>query len=121
MTIPGMASQTIIFLLLFGGVQCLLLMAFFVNKKWHREGNHFLFFYLSIMLLQILFKVLNKVWLMETTGFFYSVALYFPLLYGPLSFFFLSKRAGENPSAKKVTAHLLLFFVMMTAIFVVET
>ena len=115
-----MASQTIIFLLLFGGVQGLLLLAFFLNKKWNREGNNFLFFYLSIMLLQILFKVLNKAWLMENTGFLYSVAHYFALLYGPFLFFFLSKRAGQNPSAKKVTTYLVPFFIMMTAIFVME-
>ena len=115
-----MSSQTIFFLVSFGGMQCLLLAAFFINKKTNRVGNMFLFFYLSVMALQILFKILNKVWLMENTGFFYSVAHYLPLLYGPMLLFFLSGRTGEIPTRKKVLLHLSPFLVTMTLIFIAE-
>jgi AraC-like DNA-binding protein len=84
-----MSAQLNIFLLLFGGLQGLLLSLFLIKKKLYRSGYIFLLLYFTAMVLQILFKVMNKTWLMSNMGFMYEVAYFLPLLYGPLILLFV--------------------------------
>ena len=83
-----MPAQLNIFLLLFGGLQGLLLLLFLVKKKLYSGGYIFLLLYFAVMLLQITLKVMNKLWLMQNWGFLYEVTYFLPLLYGPLIFLF---------------------------------
>ena len=83
-----MPAQLNIFLLLFGGLQGLLLLLFLVKKKLYSGGYIFLLLYFAVMLLQITLKVMNKLWLMQNWGFLYQVSYFLPLLYGPLIFLF---------------------------------
>ena len=83
-----MPAQLNIFLLLFGGLQGLLLLLFLVKKKLYSGGYIFLLLYFAVMLLQITLKVMNKLWLMQNWGFLYEVTHFLPLLYGPLVFLF---------------------------------
>jgi len=83
-----MPAQLNIFLLLFGGLQGLLLLLFLVKKKLYSGGYIFLLLYFAVMLLQITLKVMNKLWLMQNWDFLYQVSYFLPLLYGPLIFLF---------------------------------
>lgn len=84
-----MPIQLNIFLLLFGGLQGLLLSIFLIRKKLYRSGYIFLLLYFGVMLLQITLKVMSKHWLMENWRLLYSISYFLPLLYGPLIFLFV--------------------------------
>ena len=81
-----MPVQLNIFLLLFGGLQGLLLSLFLVRKRTYRSGYIFLIAYILVMLLQITMKVVSKIWLMENMPTLYSLSYRLPLLYGPLAY-----------------------------------
>ncbi len=83
-----MPAQLIIFLLLFGGLQGVLLLLFFIRKKLYLSGYVFLLLYFAVMLLQVSLKIMSKTWLMNNWGFLYSLSYFLPLLYGPLIFLF---------------------------------
>ncbi|HZI52421.1 MAG TPA: AraC family transcriptional regulator [Chitinophagaceae bacterium] len=83
-----MPAQLNIFLLLFGGLQGLLLLLFLVKKKLYSGGYTYLLLYFAVMLLQITLKVMSKLWLMQNWGLVYEVTHFLPLLYGPLIFLF---------------------------------
>lgn len=79
-----MSLQINIFLLLFGGLQGLLLSFFLIRKKAYRGAYAFLVIYIGVMILQIILKVMSKVWLMEHLQPLYNLSYQFPYLYGPL-------------------------------------
>src|SRR5258705_9972854 len=81
-----MPVQLNIFLLLFGGLQGLLLSLFLARKKTYRSGYIFLIVYILVMLLQILMKVVSKAWLMENLDILYGLSYRLPFLYGPLAY-----------------------------------
>ncbi|MFI5128482.1 MAG: helix-turn-helix transcriptional regulator [Chitinophagales bacterium] len=84
-----MPVQLNIFLLLFGGLQGLLLSLFLARKKTYRNGYIFLIIYILVMLLQITLKVVSKIWLMENMRTIYSLSYRLPFLYGPLVYLFV--------------------------------
>jgi AraC-like DNA-binding protein len=84
-----MPLQSSIFLLLFGGIQGLLLSLFLIKKKLHRKGYLFLLLYFAVLLLQITLKVMSKSWLFGHWRFIYNVSYFLPLLYGPLIYLFV--------------------------------
>jgi AraC-like DNA-binding protein len=104
-----MSSQLIIFLLLFGAVQDLLLSVFFVRRRLYSNGYVFLLIYLMVMLLQITLKVMNKLWLMENLGFLYTLAQYLPLLYGPLVYLFVRFMLERRQFNRNVLWHFAPF------------
>ena len=59
-----MSSQLIIFFLLFGVLQGILITLFFIRRKMYRNGYLYLLIYMGILLLQLTLKVMNKAWLM---------------------------------------------------------
>ena len=105
-----MAFQVNIFLLLFGGLQGVLLSVFLIRKKIYQTAYIYLLFYLGTMLMQITLKVMSKIWLMENWSVLYSLSHYLPLLYGPLLYFFV-KHSLENTSFR--LRELLHFFPFM--------
>ena len=105
-----MPLQLNIFLLLFGGLQGLLVTLFFVRKKLYRKGYALLLIYFGVMLLQIVFKVMSKVWLMEHWNATYWISYQLPFLYGPLVFLFVR----QNFKAAD-----LLHFVPFLTVFVI--
>src|SRR5258705_4241072 len=82
-----MPVQLNIFLLLFGGLQGLLLSIFLVQRKVYRSAYIFLVIYIAVMILQILLKVVSKIWLMQNLLPLYIISYRFPFLYGPLVYF----------------------------------
>jgi len=99
--------QVIIFLLLFGGVQALLLSLFLLRKKLHQGACVFLLFYLSVMVLQITLKVMSKTWLMANWTLLYSYSSYLPLFYGPLVYLFVKYRRSPNNFKPVALLHFL--------------
>jgi len=82
------SSYVNIFLLLFGGLQGLLLSLLLIKKKSYRTGYGFLVAYLLVMIAQVIFKVMNKIWLMDNMQIYYALSSKLPLLYGPLVYLF---------------------------------
>jgi len=82
-----MPVQLNIFLLLFGGLQGLILSVFLVQRKVYRSAYVFLVAYIVVMILQILLKVVSKIWLMQNLLPIYIISYRFPFLYGPLVYF----------------------------------
>jgi AraC-like DNA-binding protein len=83
-----MSSQVNIFLLLFGGLQGFLVSLLLIKKRSYHIGYGFLIAYLLVMIAQVLFKVMSKVWLIDNLGTWYFLSYKLPLLYGPLVFLF---------------------------------
>lgn len=79
-----MPAQVNIFLLLFGALQGILLSFVLIRKRTYRTGYIFLSIYVLVMLLQILMKVVSKIWAMNHLFFWYDLSYRLPLLYGPL-------------------------------------
>ncbi|MEO5564355.1 MAG: helix-turn-helix domain-containing protein [Chitinophagaceae bacterium] len=104
-----MSLQLNIFLLLFGGLQGLLLSLFFIRKKLFHSGYIFLLLYFAVMLLQITVKVMSKVWLMTNWNFFYNVSYLLPLLYGPLIWLFVRQFLLKKRFRLQDSLHFLPF------------
>ena len=83
-----------ILLLMLGGLQGLLLGFLLIRKKAYREGYGFLIVYLGVMIAQIVFKVLDKWWMMQHANPGYQISYFFPFLYGPLVLLFAKKFAA---------------------------
>ncbi len=86
-----MPLQLNIWLLLFGSLQGLLLFFVLVKKRTYRQGYSFLIPYLLVMLAQILFKILDKQWLLNGSPETYFLSYKFPFLYGPLAWLFVRR------------------------------
>ncbi|MBC7947983.1 MAG: helix-turn-helix transcriptional regulator [Chitinophagaceae bacterium] len=108
-----MSGQLSIFLLLFGGLQGILLVLFLIRRKFYRGGYIFLLLYFGIMLLQVTLKVMSKAWLWENWSIMYRLSYYLPLLYGPLIYLFVRQLLLN----KRVRAFDLLHFVPFVILF----
>lgn len=84
-----MPAEINIFLLLFGGLQGIFLSVLLLKKKMHQNGYFFLVIYLSIMVLQIVLKVMSKVWLLDNLRPLYLLSYQFPFVYGALVYLFV--------------------------------
>jgi AraC-like DNA-binding protein len=109
-----MPIQLNIFLLLFGGLQGLLLTLFLIRRKLHRHGYTFLLLYFGVMLLQIVLKVMSKGWLMQNWGVVYSISYQLPLLYGPLAFLFVRQVTTRQKFAPADLLHFIPFVIPST-------
>jgi AraC-like DNA-binding protein len=109
-----MSAQPIIFFLLFGGVQGLLLFLFFIRKKLYRRGYIFLLLYFGVMLLQITLKIMSKSWLWENWYVLYHISYLLPFLYGPLIFLFARQSLLNKKLSTKDLFHFLPFVVMVS-------
>ena len=111
-----MSVQITIFLLLFGGLQGVLLTLFLVRRKFYCSGNIFLLLYFAVLLLQVVLKVMSKGWLWNNWRMFYNISYDFPILYGPLVYLFARQMTGSKWKA----IHLLHFlpFLVLTMTYV---
>jgi len=116
-----MQVQINIWLLLLGGLQALLLSLVLVKKKTYRYGYGFLIAYLLVITAQILFKVLDKQWLIEGMTNTYFLSYKFPLLYGPLVFLFTKHLTQPSKSFSPIdTLHFLPFLYSVLVINLVD-
>src|SRR5688500_20328645 len=92
-----MAIHLNILLLLSGALQGILLSVVLLSRKTFRSAYIFLVGYLFVLILQILFKVADKVWLMEHLYPGYTLSYYFTFLYGPFIWLFAKSMFGKEP------------------------
>ncbi len=105
----AMSIQAAIFLLLMGALQGVLFVLLLIQKKLYRNGYVFLLLYLGVFLLQLIFKLMNKIWLMDNLSAFYSVTHYLLLLSGPLAFLFTKELVLQKGFKPASLIHFLPF------------
>lgn len=113
-----MTLQLNIFLLLFGGLQGVLLSIFFIKKKLYRSAYIYLLLYLAAILLQLTLKVMSKLWLMENWPLLYTLSHYLPLLYGPLVYLFVKHLLQNLSFSLKESFHFIPFVLFFIILFV---
>jgi AraC-like DNA-binding protein len=113
-----MALQLNIFLLLFGGLQGILLSLFLLRKKLYHTACIYLLLYLGAMLLQLTLKVMSKIWLMEHWPVLYTLSHYLPMLYGPLVYLFVKHVLQSQSFSIKESAHFIPFIFLYVITFI---
>jgi AraC-like DNA-binding protein len=88
--------QINIFLLLFGALQGWLLSFWFLKNQNNKLANTYFAFFLITIGLQLTFKVITKIWLMEHVLFPYLLTYKFPYLIGPLLFLYVKARRDNT-------------------------
>lgn len=91
-----MANQLNIFLLTLGVAQGALLGMFLLRKQKPHPANMYFVLILVVVGLQLTFKVISKVWLMESYRLPYILSYYLPFLIGPLLFLYIKSRKSEG-------------------------
>ena len=81
-----MTYQLNLFLLTLGALQGALLSIFLLRKQKSHPANTYFFLILVAVGLQLTFKLISKVWLMEHYRLPYVLSYYLPFLIGPLLF-----------------------------------
>jgi AraC-like DNA-binding protein len=107
-----MSLQVNIFLLVFGGIQGLLLTLFLIYKKLYNTAYVYLLLFLGTMLLQLTLKVMNKIWLMDNWPVLYTLSHFLPLLYGPLAYLFVKHLVEISPFNLKDSFHFVPFIFL---------
>jgi AraC-like DNA-binding protein len=108
-----MSLQVLIFILLFGLLQGLLVFGILLCRKNVRPFHIFLSAYIVVLLFQIGLKVISKIWMMEVWLPGYLLSYYLPFLYGPLVYFIAwSSIAGYKFQVKELF-HFLPFFLFI--------
>ena len=79
-----MPLQVLIFILLFGLLQGLLIFFILLRRKNIKAFHFFLSSYVVVLLFQIALKSVSKIWVMDLWITGYSLSYYLPFLYGPL-------------------------------------
>jgi len=82
------ALNVLIFILLLGAIQGILLLTVLLARKKKEPFHIFLSAYLAVMLTQVVFKTLSKGWLYYNIQQGYFLSYYLPFLYGPLIFLY---------------------------------
>ncbi len=101
--------QANIFLLLFGAMQGFLLSIALLSKRERHSSHVFLTLFLVVVGLQLTFKVVTKVWLMENVRFFYILSYNLPFLVGPAVYLFIRSRTQEKSFNRSDIVHLVPF------------
>jgi len=106
--------QSLIFILLLGIVQGILLGIFFLHRRMHHKGNFFLLLYLSAIILQLTLKLISKAWLLQHLNVVYTATYQLPFVYGPLIYLFVR---GAFSREKFHAFHLLHFLPLFLILF----
>src|SRR6188474_1853312 len=101
-----MTHQLNIFLLLFGALQGGLLSLFLFRNRRRRLANIYFALFITVVGLQLIFKVITKAWLMDHASFPYNASYNFPYLIGPLLYLYIKARK-ENLFNKKDLLHFI--------------
>jgi len=91
-----MSHQLNIFILSFGIVQCLLLATWMLRNQTKKLSNIYFALFIIVVGLQLTFKVLSKIWMMNEVYIPYLVSYKLPYLIGPLLYLFITSRANES-------------------------
>ncbi|QHT65990.1 AraC family transcriptional regulator [Rhodocytophaga rosea] len=105
-----MIHQANIFLLLFGALQGALLSLWFFRNHRKELSNVYMGVFLVIVGLQLTFKVITKVWLMENVLYLYGLSYQFPLLIGPILYLYTQSK-NTNTFHRKDLLHFVPFLI----------
>jgi AraC-like DNA-binding protein len=89
-----MVHQVNLFLLSMGALQGGLLSWYLLRKQKAHRANTYFVLILMVAGLQLTFKVMSKVWLMENYLFPYLMSYHLPFLMGPLLFLYIRARVS---------------------------
>lgn len=103
-----MTHQLNIFLLLFGALQGGLLSFWLFRNQRKRLANIYFGLFLTVVGLQLIFKVITKTWLMDNASIPYLVSYTLPYLIGPLLYLYIKARK-ENVYRKSDLIHFIPF------------
>lgn len=108
-----MTHQLNIFFLLFGVVQGGLISFFLLRHKKRDQSQIFLSLFLIVVGLQLTFKVITKMWLMENVNLFYNLSYSLPYLAGPLIYLFIRSRLTQDRFSPAQLFHFLPYIVLL--------
>lgn len=112
-----MAFQVNIFLLLFGVIQGFLVSIALLRKKDRHPSHVFLTLFLVVVGLQLTFKVVTKMWLMDNVHLFYILSYYLPFLAAPAFYLFIRSRVNGTRFTQKDLLHIAPFVIFGTLTF----
>lgn len=109
-----------IFVLTFGALQAALLGLFLLRKRKNNPALAFLLLYLLTLLIQVVMKIANKIWLMNHGGLFYQFSYLLPFIYGPSLYLFLEQSTKGKP---RFPGYLLHYapFVLAVSVEIMDT
>jgi AraC-like DNA-binding protein len=110
-----MTHQLNLFLLLFGALQGGLLSLWLFRSGRRRLANTYFAFFITVVGLQLVFKVITKAWLMDHASFAYNVSYSLPFLIGPLLYLYIKARK-EKMFNKKDLFHFVPFGISMLGV-----
>ena len=109
-----MYFNALIFILGIGIVQAVLLTAVFLSRKRIHPSHIFINAYIAIILVQMVFKLISKLWLLDTWLQAYLISYFLPFLYGPILLLFALSYTGEQFKWKpKYALHFVPFLVYL--------
>jgi AraC-like DNA-binding protein len=91
-----MTHQLNIFLLLFGALQGWLLSLWFLKNQNKKIANLYFALFLFVIGLQLTFKFITKMWLMENALIPYALSYKLPFLIGPLLYLYVRSRKENS-------------------------
>lgn len=108
-----MPLQVLIFILLFGLLQGLLIFFILLRRKNIKAFHVFLSAYIVVLLFQIALKSVSKIWVMELWITGYSLSYYLPFLYGPLVYLVARSSLTNYEFKLKELLHFLPFALFL--------
>ena len=109
-----MSLQANIFLLLFGTIQGFLLSIALLRKRERHVSHIFLTVFLVVVGLQLTFKVITKMWLMNNIFFAYAVSYHLPFLAAAAMYLFIRARTTSVTYHKTDLLHAIPFLFYCT-------
>src|ERR1051325_4857316 len=110
-----MYLNVLIFFLGIGFVQGVLITLVLLSRKKLQPFHFFLNTYIAVLLLQLLFKVISKLWLLDTWPQAYLTSYFLPFLYGPLLLLFARSYTTINFKwTWQYTLHFIPFLIYMS-------
>ena len=100
---------------MFGALQGGLLSLWLFRNNRKRLANIYFGLFVTIVGLQLIFKVITKAWLMDHTGMAYSMSYNLPYLIGPLLYLYIKARK-ENEFKKKDLLHFTPFAISLLGV-----
>lgn len=103
-----MTHQLNIFLLLFGALQGGLLSIWLFRNERKRLANNYFGIFITVVGLQLIFKVITKAWLMDNASIPYLLSYNLPFLVGPLLYLYIKARK-QNLYRRRDLIHFIPF------------
>ena len=115
-----MTHQLNIFFLLFGAIQGVLISFFLLKNVRKDKSQVFLILFLTVVGLQLTFKVISKLWLWENARGIYHLSYSLPYLSAPLLYWFIAVRITDKRFRRSHLSHFIPFAVSFLSILIAD-